>query len=74
MNKTFLRLNDSVLQSGLLQLNTGLVSELKHATESFTSLAKNASEIEAGDEEQAEAGEQSAETTPVAQQPRKVAS
>ncbi|KAH7390827.1 hypothetical protein DE146DRAFT_144541 [Phaeosphaeria sp. MPI-PUGE-AT-0046c] len=74
MNRTFLRLNDSVLKSGLLQLNAGLVSELKHATESFSSLAKNASDIEIGDEEQAEVVEQGAESTLVAQQARKVAS
>ena len=74
MNKSFLRLNDSVLKSGLLQLNPGLGNELKYATESFTTLAKNASEIEAGDEEQVEGAEQAVEPTPVSQSPQKASS
>lgn len=74
MNKSFLRLNDSMLKSGLLPLNPGLGSELKHATESFTSLAKNASEIDAGDEEPGEVAEQATETAPVAPRPRKTSS
>jgi hypothetical protein len=74
MNKSFLRLNDSVLKSGLLQLNPNLGSELKHATETFTSLAKSASEIEAGDEEQGEGAEQAVEPTPISQSSRKASS
>ena len=70
MNKTFLHFNDSILKSGLLQLNSGLATELKHVTETFTSLAKNASDIEAGDEEHGEAMEQGVEPTPIAQQPQ----
>ena len=51
MDKTFLRFNDAALKSGLLQLNPALARELKHATETFTSLAKTAKEFEAGDDE-----------------------
>jgi hypothetical protein len=69
MNKTFLRFNDAVLKSGLLQLNTGLARELKHATETFTSLAKTASEYEAADED-GEGVEQGVEPTRIAQPPR----
>jgi hypothetical protein len=74
MNKTFLQFNDSALKSGLLQLNPGLARELKHATETFTSLAKTASEFEAGDEEQGEGVEQGAEPTRTAKQPQAPAS
>ncbi|KAF2112040.1 hypothetical protein BDV96DRAFT_167888 [Lophiotrema nucula] len=42
MNKSFLRFNDSALKSGLLQLNPTLAQELKHVTETFVTLAKNA--------------------------------
>jgi hypothetical protein len=58
MNKTFLRLNDSTLKSGLLQLNPTLTRELKHATEVFTSLTKAASELEVGEDENGEGVEQ----------------
>jgi hypothetical protein len=57
MNKTFVRLHDSTLKSGLLQLNPSLARELKHATETFTTLAKAANEIEAGDDENGEGAE-----------------
>ena len=54
MNKAFLRFNDAALKSGLLQLNSGLARELKHATETFTSLAKTTSDLEAGDDDHGE--------------------
>ncbi|KAF1914393.1 hypothetical protein BDU57DRAFT_454768, partial [Ampelomyces quisqualis] len=69
MNKTFLRFNDYALKSGLLQLNIGLARELKHATETFTSLAKTASDLEAGDE-YGEGIEQGVQPTRIAQEPR----
>jgi hypothetical protein len=74
MNKTFQRFNDSTRKSGLLQLNAGLARELKHATETFTSLVKAASEFEIGDEEQGEGTEQGSEPTRVAQQSQAAAS
>lgn len=51
MNKTFSKVNDSALKSGLLQFNPLLASELKHASDTFTFLAKNASEFDAGDDD-----------------------
>jgi len=54
MNKTFLRFNDATIKSGLLQLNPALARELKHATETFASLAKTASELEASNYDDAE--------------------
>ncbi|CAO2657996.1 Nn.00g072560.m01.CDS01 [Neocucurbitaria sp. VM-36] len=58
MNKTFFRLNESVLNSGLLQLNPGLAQEFKLVTETFSSLAKTASEGQYdGDEEHDEGAE-----------------
>lgn len=69
MSKTFLHFNDSVLKSGLLQLNPGLARELKHTTETFTSLAKAASDFEAGDED-GEGGEHGGEPTRIAQRPK----
>jgi hypothetical protein len=73
MNKTFLRFNDSMLKSGLLQLNPSLARELKHATETFTSLAKTASDLEAGDDDKGE-GAEPAEPTRIAQRPQSAAS
>lgn len=73
MNKSFLRLNDSVLKSGLIQLNPGLGNELKHATESFTSLAKSANDIDA-DEEHGEGTEEAVEPTSTSQKPSKASS
>jgi hypothetical protein len=73
MNKTFLRFNDSMLKSGLLQLNPSLARELKHATETFTSLAKTASDLEAGDDDIGE-GAEPAEPTRIAQRPQIAAS
>jgi hypothetical protein len=73
MNKTFLRFNDSAQKSGLLQLNPGLARELKHATETFTSLSKTASEFEAGDEEHADGDEHAADAQ-TAQQPQRTVS
>ncbi|KAH7079980.1 hypothetical protein BKA63DRAFT_232196 [Paraphoma chrysanthemicola] len=58
MNKTFLRFNDSVQKSGLLQLNPTLARELKSATDTFSSLSKTSSEmVEAGDEDHADSTE-----------------
>jgi hypothetical protein len=73
MNKTFLRFNDSMLKSGLLQLNPSLARELKHATETFTSLAKTASDLEAGDDDNGE-GAEPAEPIRIAQRPQSAAS
>lgn len=57
MNKTFLRLNESLLKSGLLQLNGALAQEVKAVAETFSSLAKTASEGQIdGDEEHGEPG------------------
>ncbi|ORY16627.1 hypothetical protein BCR34DRAFT_97178 [Clohesyomyces aquaticus] len=58
MNKSFLRFNDTALQSGLMQLNPSLVHELKSVTENFVNLAKTAAAERSndGDEELAEAG------------------
>ncbi|KAF2820274.1 hypothetical protein CC86DRAFT_119051 [Ophiobolus disseminans] len=69
MNKTFLRFNDAALKSGLLQLNPGLTRELKHATETFTSLAKTASELEAGDDDVDVEGEVTRQPPPAAVSP-----
>lgn len=69
MNKTFLRLKDATLKAGLLQLNSSLTSEFKYATETFTTLAQTASEIEAGEDETGDGAEQ-AEPTRTAQRPR----
>jgi hypothetical protein len=76
MNKTFLRFNDSMLKSGFLQLNPSLARELKHARETFTSLAKTASDLEAGDDENGESIEpaEPAEPMGIAQRPQIAAS
>lgn len=42
MNQSFLRLNDSILKSGLLSLNNDLTRELKQVTETFVHLAQTA--------------------------------
>ena len=44
MNKTFLRYNDSIVQSGILQLNPGLAREVKQMTETFANCVKSANE------------------------------
>ncbi|KAI1668174.1 bZIP transcription factor [Pyrenophora tritici-repentis] len=54
MNKTFLRVNDATLKSGLLQLNPNLVQEFKLATDTFSSLIKTTSEGQYEGEEDAE--------------------
>jgi hypothetical protein len=74
MNKTFLRFNKAALKSGVLQLNSGLARELKHATETFTALAKTASEFEAGEEEQGDGPEQGGEATRIARRSQPAAS
>ncbi|KAF2853603.1 hypothetical protein T440DRAFT_312119 [Plenodomus tracheiphilus IPT5] len=62
MNKTFGRLNESALKSGLLQLNPELARKFKHVTETFCGLVKTASEGQYdGDEEQADAVDNAAE-------------
>jgi hypothetical protein len=58
MNKTFQSFNDSALKSGLVQSSPALARELKHATETFTSLAKTASETKNSYSEQGESAEQ----------------
>jgi hypothetical protein len=55
MNKTFLKLNESTVKSGLLQLNPTLAQEFKLVTETFANLVKTASE---GQYEGDEDGEQ----------------
>jgi hypothetical protein len=74
MNKTFMCFNDSALKSGLLQLDPALAKELKHATETFTSLSKTASELKVGDEEQGEGVEQMLKPTRDTQRPQTDAS
>lgn len=56
MNQTFLRLNDSALKSGLLQVYPGLAQEFKLVTETFSNLAKTASEGQFDGEEENEEG------------------
>jgi hypothetical protein len=74
MNKTFMHFNDAALKSGLVQMSPSLARELKQATETFTSLAKTASEVETGEEEQVERTEPNKEPTHVARRPQAVAS
>lgn len=45
MNKTFLKLNESTVKSGLLQLNPTLAQEFKLVTETFANLVKTASGV-----------------------------
>jgi hypothetical protein len=58
MHKTFMSFNDSALKSGLVQFSPALARELQHVTETFTSLAKTASEYKGSDDEQGESAEQ----------------
>ncbi len=53
MNKTFTRLKDSTLESGVLQINPALSQDFKLATETFTSLAKAASERRTEEDDEA---------------------
>jgi hypothetical protein len=57
MSKTFLKLNESTIKSGLLQLNPTLAQEFKSVTETFTSLSKAASEGQYEGDEEFEHGE-----------------
>ncbi|KAH6643199.1 hypothetical protein C7974DRAFT_119410 [Boeremia exigua] len=57
MNKTFLRYNDSIVQSGLLQLNPGLAKDAKEMTETFASLVKSSNERTLDSDEEEFAGE-----------------
>ncbi|KAF2127972.1 hypothetical protein P153DRAFT_319132 [Dothidotthia symphoricarpi CBS 119687] len=62
MNKTFVHLNESAQNSGLLQSSSALTQEFKHVSETFANLGKTASESyhEGGEEDQSEpAAEQS---------------
>lgn len=62
MNKKFLQLNKSALDSGLLQLNPGLAQEFDNVTETFSGLVKSAMEGQHdSDEEQGDAADNSPE-------------
>ena len=63
MNTAFLRLNDATLKSGLLQLNPSLVQEFKLATDTFSGLAKTASEGQYEGEEDVEISEKVTDDT-----------
>lgn len=53
MNKSFVQLDDSLIKSGFLQMNSNLRHDLKHARETFVQLTKSAGEgNHDGDEEQ----------------------
>ncbi|RYO62455.1 hypothetical protein AA0116_g4829 [Alternaria tenuissima] len=60
MNKTFLKLNESTVKSGLLQLNPTLAQEFKLVTETFANLVKTASEGQYEGDEDGEQGDQGA--------------
>lgn len=69
MNKTFFRLSESTLKSGLLQLNPHLAQEFKHVTDTFTTLVKTASERQYEvDDENVEGGEHPANGTTISNQ------
>jgi hypothetical protein len=54
MNKTFLHYNESIAQSGVLQLNSGLAGEIKKMNEEIANCVKTANErILESDEEEA---------------------
>jgi hypothetical protein len=74
MNKTFIRFNDATFKSGLVQSNPSLARELRQVTETFTSLAKTASECQVEEEEQIERTEPSKEPTKATRQPQSAAS
>ncbi|KAI4957517.1 hypothetical protein J4E86_004655 [Alternaria arbusti] len=57
MNKAFLKLNESTVKSGLLQLNPSLAQEFKLVTETFASLTKTANEGQYEGDEDGEHGE-----------------
>ncbi|KAI4648057.1 hypothetical protein J4E93_004468 [Alternaria ventricosa] len=61
MNKAFLKLNESTIKSGLLQLNPTLAQEFKLVTETFASLTKTANEGQYEGDEDGEHGEQGIE-------------
>lgn len=56
MNKSLQQLTESTLKSGLLQLNPDLAQEFKVAKETFSSLAKTASEGQYDIDEDGEPG------------------
>jgi hypothetical protein len=58
MSKAFLQLNASTVKSGLLQLNPTLAQEFKHVAETFSSLAKTASDGQSEGEVDGDGGEQ----------------
>ncbi|KAL5119769.1 hypothetical protein ACEQ8H_002375 [Pleosporales sp. CAS-2024a] len=72
MGNAFLRVNESTLKSGLLQLNPGLARELKSATELFTTLARTARDLEAREDDNLKGAEQ-AEPAHIAQRQHTVA-
>jgi hypothetical protein len=74
MNKTFIRFNDAIFESGLVQSNPSLARELKQVTETFTSLAKKASECQVDEDEQMERTEPSKEPNNATRQPQCAAS
>jgi hypothetical protein len=61
MNKAFLKLNQSTIKSGLLQLNPTLAQEFKLVTDTFASLIKTANEGQYEGDEEGEQGEQGVE-------------
>jgi hypothetical protein len=67
MHKTFMSFNESALKSSLVQFSPALARELQHATETFTSLAKTASESKGSDDEQDESAEQPIQSAPRSQ-------
>lgn len=69
MNKTFLRYNESIAQSGVLQLNPGLAGEMKKMNEDVANCVKTANEhvLESDEEEVAATEPAQALRTDVAQ-------
>lgn len=65
MDKTFNQLAESTLKSGLLQLNPNLAQEFRHAKDTFSALAKAASEAQSFiDEDGEHSGEGAAPQKP----------
>ena len=73
MDKTFNQLAESTLKSGLLQLNPNLAQEFRLAKDTFSTLAKAASEAQSlVDEEGEHSGEGSAPQKPSEREPEPV--
>lgn len=64
MNKTFLRYNESIVQSGLLQLNPGLATDVKQMTETFTNCVKSSNERTLDSDEEEFGGEEASAQKP----------